>query len=449
MKAALKHFLSKRVIIIVLAILLIMTSLNTYFILEGTRSSYSTNPIDYDYVLSKDGANYVLKNMLTGYVSTQKESASTALSAALSEGKSIYLNPGTYTLTNDVYLSNKINAKIEGEDATIQGNGNKIVIYGDNYTTSQYATISGLTFLDTTLRVENSLGTTITNSKFVNCSTAIEFADTQTWSEYNKIENCQFINNTQSIAFRTPVGSATGSYASSQIERCSFNIRDYSTGIVVERDAQFSDSQLQNLRFWMGENGRTNQTALFCDGSMDQTLLLGVVFESFSNDPNYMFAIDIGVNCNPAPTFDSGVSFLGSWTARVHNPEAVWLRSSGSVFERQITVPVGINGQYGETTTIDAHPQTIGTFTPQINVKGNFAHDETIAVRIRVEYIDNVVSASVTRTFNSTGTVSLTSEELMTLFPSQSIIWSIIVDAKTAASSTDAFVTVSGYGTTG
>jgi hypothetical protein len=449
MKAALKRVFSKRAIVIVLAILLIMTSLNTYFILEGTRSSYSTNPVDYDYVVSKDGENYLLKNMLTGYISSQKESASTALTAALSEGKSVYFNPGTYTLTNDVYLTNKINAKIDGEDATINGNGHKIVIYGDNYTASQYATVSGLTFLDTTLRVENSLGTTITNSKFINCSTAIEFADTQTWSEYNKIENCQFINNTQSIAFRTPVGSATGSYASSQIERCSFNIKDYSTGIVVEDGAQFSDSQLQNLRFWMGENGRTNQTALFCDGSMDQTLLLGVVFESFTDDPNYMFAIDIGANCNPAPTFDSGVSFLGSWTARVHNPEAVWLRSSGSVFERQVTVPVGTNGQYSETKTIDAHPLTIGSFTPQINVKGNFAHNETITVRIRVEYIDNVVSTSVTRTFNSSSTVSLSSEELMTLFPSQSIIWSIMVDAKTAAGLTDATVTVSGYGTTG
>jgi hypothetical protein len=181
---------------------------------------------------------------------------------------------------------------------------------------------------------------------------------------------------------------------------------------------------------------------------MDQTLLLGVVFESFSNDPNYMFAIDIGANCNPAPTFDSGVSFLGSWTARVHNPEAVWLRSSGSVFEREVTVPIGRNGLFGETKTIDAHPLTIGSFTPQITVKGNFAHNETVIVRLRVEYIDNVVSAAVTRTFNSTSTVSLSSGELMTLFPSQSIIWSIVVDATTAVDS-DATVMVSGYGTTG
>jgi hypothetical protein len=449
MKATLKRVFSKRAIVIVLTILLILTGLNTYLILEGTQSSYRTSAVDYNYVLSRDGDSYLLKNMLTGFVSSQSQSASTALSTALSEGKSVYLNPGTYQLNADVLVSNKINAKIEGEDATINGNGHSIIVYGDNYTTSQYATISGLTFLNCTLRVENSLGTTITNLKFINSTTAIEFANTDTWSEYNKIENCQFLNDTVGIVFRSPVGDATGSYASSQIERCSFNINDISVGIVVEREAQFADSQLQNLRFWMGEQGHSKQTAILCDGSMDQTLLLGVVFESFATDPSDMFAIDIGVNCNPAPTFSSGVSFLGSWTTRVHNPYSKWIQGSGSTFEREVSVPVGTNGQYGETKTIDAHPLTIGSFNPQIKVSGGFDHNETITVRIRVEYIDNVVSAHVTRTFTSSGTVSLTSEELMTLFPSQSIIWSIIVDAKTAASSTDTAVTVSGYGTTG
>jgi hypothetical protein len=54
--------------------------------------------------------------------------------------------------------------------------------------------------LPATIRVENSFATTITDTKFVNCSTAIEFANTDTWSEYNKIENCQFINATEGIA---------------------------------------------------------------------------------------------------------------------------------------------------------------------------------------------------------------------------------------------------------
>jgi hypothetical protein len=145
---------------------------------------------------------------------------------------------------------------------------------------------------------------------------------------------------------------------------------------------------------------------------------------------------------------DGGVSFLGVWTARIHNPYSALLRSSGSVFERAATVPVGTGGQYGENKTINAHPLTIGSFTPQITVLGSFSHNETVTVRIRVEYIDNVISPTVTHSFTSAGTVSLTNDELLALFPSQSIIWSIIVDAKTDASATDATATVSGYGTT-
>jgi hypothetical protein len=181
---------------------------------------------------------------------------------------------------------------------------------------------------------------------------------------------------------------------------------------------------------------------------MDQTLLFGVVFESFTSTPDNIYGIDIGPHCNPAPTLDSGVSFLGSWTARIHNPYGVWLRSSGSVFERAVTFSVGTSGQYGENKTIDAHPLTIGSFTPSITVTGGFSHNETVTVRIRVAYIDNVISQPVTRSFNSSGTVSLSNNELLALYPSQSIIWSVIVDAKTDVATTDAAVTVSGYGTT-
>jgi hypothetical protein len=376
------------------------------------------------------------------------------MNTALSQGNSVYLNSGTYDLTSDVYVTDKANAKIIGDSATINGNGHKIVIVGENYTTSQYATVSGLTLINGTIRVENSLGTTITNSKFINSTVAVEFANTDTWSEFNKVENCQFINNTQGIVFRTPVNknpevsNATGSYASSQIERCTFNLQDYSTGIVIEEAAQFSDSQLQDDRFWIGEAGSKNQTAIYVDGAMDQTLLFGVVFESFTSTPDNIYGIDIGPHCNPTPTLDGGVSFLGVWTARIHNPYSALLRSSGSVFERTATVPVGTGGEYGENKTIDAHPLTIGSFTPSITVLGSFSHNETVTVRIRVEYIDNVISPTVTHSFTSAGTVSLTNDELLALFPSQSIIWSIIVDAKTDASATDATATVSGYGTT-
>jgi hypothetical protein len=209
MENALKKMLSKRVIIIILVALLVLSAFNTYLILEGNRSSMSTNTVNYDYVLSQNGNTYKLKNMLTGYVADEPNSASSAINSAFTTGKSVYLNPGTYVLTDDVLVSNKVNAKIVSDSATIIGNGKKIIIYGDNYTTSQNAFISGLTLINATIRVENSLGTTIQNTVFKNTSTGIEFANTNTWSEYNKVEDCQFINATEGIAFRTPVFNVT------------------------------------------------------------------------------------------------------------------------------------------------------------------------------------------------------------------------------------------------
>lgn len=456
MKTSLKKLFSQRAIVVVLVVLLVMTALNTYLILAGTRDAMSSNVVNYDYVLSQDGSGYKLKNMHTGDVSGQP-SASTALNSALTQGKSVYLNAGTYTLTDDVYLINKLNAKIVSDGATINGNGHKIVIFGDNYTASQYAMISGLNLINATVRVENSFATTIADAKFVNSTVGIEFANTNTWSEYNKIENCQFINDTTGIAFRTPVngtkigadtGNATGSYASSIIERCSFNLQDFSVGISVEPLAEFSDSQIMGTRFWMGENGfRSNQTGLLVAGSMYQTLLQGVVFESFSENPIYMFAMDIAETCDPAPILDGGVNFLGTWTARVHNPYSVWLSSDGTVFQRQNeAVPVGINGQYGANITIDCKPLKISDFKPKISVSGSFSHNETITVRVRIEWIDNSVTKGVTKTFTASGSQWLSDDDMLSLLPSQSVIWQILVDAKTNTASTDAKVTVSGYG---
>jgi hypothetical protein len=459
MKDAFKKIVSKRAIVLLISILLLLSAFNTYLIFVGTQSSSSTNAVNYDYVLSRDGDNYKLKNMLTGHISEQTNSASSALNSAFSNGKTVYVNSGTYILTDDVVISNKLNAKIvSNNDATILGNGKKIVICGHDYTTSQNTLISGLTLINSTIRVENSFGTTIQNTVFQDTSTGIEFVNTNTWSEFNKVEDCQFINASEGIAFRTPIlnftegatFNATGSYASSIIERCSFNLRDFSTGIKVEKLAELSDSQVQDVRFWIGENGRANQTGLYVDGSMYQTLLFGVVFESFASDPVYLFGIDIGYDCNPAPILDSGVSFLGNWTAKVHDSQGIWISGNGALFKREdVNVPVGTSNQYGMAQTVEVRPLTVFSFKPKIEVAGSFSNNEIVTVRVRIEYIDNIISASVIRTFTNKSSVWLSDDDMMQLFPSQSIIWAILIDAKTSSASTDTTVKISGYGTAG
>jgi hypothetical protein len=449
MKANPKITISKRVIVVLLVALLALSAFNTYMIFERP-SPANSGALSYDFVVSQSGKDYLLKNMLTGSTTTVSGSASSAINKAFAQGNSVYLNPGTYILKGNVLVSNKMNAQIAGDDATVIGNGYQIIIYGDNYTTSQYATISGLTIIDGTVTVENSFGTTISNMIFENTSVGIELANTNTWSEDTKIEDCSFINATEGIAFQTPVGNATGSYDSSVITSCFFNIRDNSVGINVEPLAELSDSQMQDVRMWMGQDGVTNQTGLLDDGSMDQTLLLGVVFESFTDVPNDMFAVDLGQTCIYAPTLDGGVSFLGNWTASIHNPYGIWVSGVGSAFEREnVNVPVGVNGKYGANVTIQALPLQIFTFEPKIQVDGSFINNETVTVRIRLEFADNVVSNAVTETFTISGAVWLSNDQMMELYPSQDIILGVVFDAQSSASSTNAVVTVSGYGTDG
>ena len=205
--------ISKRVLIIILAALLVLTLFNTYLIFARTNGPADTSAVSYDFVLSVNSGKYLLKDMASEYSFDVTGSASSALNLALSNGKTIYLNPGNYTLTNDVIVFNKLNAKIISDGATINGNGHKIIIRGENYTASKYATISGLTLINTTVRIEDSFRTTISNVVFENTSVALEFVNLSSWSEYNQIENCQFVNAAVGIAFRSPVGNATGSYA--------------------------------------------------------------------------------------------------------------------------------------------------------------------------------------------------------------------------------------------
>ena len=195
-----KITVSKRIIVVVLAAVLALSAFNTYIILE--RPNFNTNAVSYDFVLSQNGNNYQLKNIQNGETtSVSRSGVSSAINSALARGLSLYLNAGTYVLNKDILLSNKIDAKIVGNGATIIGNGHKIIIYGSNYTTSQYETISGLTIINGTLRIENSFGTTVTDMIFENTSTGIDLANTNTWSEDTQIDNCYFINASQGIVF--------------------------------------------------------------------------------------------------------------------------------------------------------------------------------------------------------------------------------------------------------
>jgi hypothetical protein len=92
-------------------------------------------------------------------------------------------------------------------------------------------------------------------------------------------------------------------------------------------------------------------------------------------------------------------------------------------------------------------PLTITSFKPRIQVQGSFANGETVTVRFRLEFVDNVISGSVEKSFSNSTTLWLSDDDILKLLPSQSVIWSILVDAKASSASTDAVVQISIYGT--
>jgi hypothetical protein len=446
-----KITLSKRLLAVVLVIVLALSVANTILILDQRQALQDAeHDAIYDYVVFQDDNTYKAKNQATGKVDFTSADAATVINQALTEGNTLYLKPGSYACNADIQVNNKINAKIIGDAAIIIGNSQKIVMKGDNYALSQSNMVQGLTIINSTLRIENSFGTTVSNTAFINCTTALELANTNTWTEGTRIENCRFVNSRESIAFRTPTGNGTGSYASTQISRCYFNIPDNSVGITVEYLAEFSDSQLQELRMWMGENEAVhNQTGLLLNGSMHQTLMSGIVFESFTDYPDQLYAIDLGETAVTPPALSGGISFLGNWTAKINNPYSIWISGTGAVFKQEnLGIQVGVNGEYGTTREFQLRPDTISSFKPKIQVEGNFANNETITVRFRLEFLDNTISPSVQKTFTNSTSLWLSDDDMLRLFPSQSIIWTILIDAKASSASTDATVRISIYGIT-
>jgi hypothetical protein len=364
--------LSKRVMYVLLTIIVSIILIDTYLIIDLTSSLKGSSPDSlFDYVIFKENETYKAKNQIDGRIEYQSNDASFVINQVIPKSNRIQIEKGEYMLTSDIYILNKINFKLTSNGAKFIGNGKKIIIIGDNYTSSQYNQLLDFEAINTTLRIENSFATTVSNIIFQNCHTALEISNTNTWSESTRIIDSHFINCTESIIFKTPIKNATGSYASSEIKGCFFNMPDNSIGIKIENLAEFSDSQIQSSRFWMGEYGQTSQTGLFVDGSMFQTLIWGVVFESFAENPSNLYGINIGKNTDPAPIISEGVSFLGNWTAKINNPNNIWVSGTGGVFkEANRSIELGFNNNYGKTESIHIRPLRITSFNSKLQVFG-------------------------------------------------------------------------------
>jgi hypothetical protein len=416
----------------------------------------------YDFVVYKENGFVVSKNGKTGSVEFNTTDASDAFNYALSEGNSVFVKSDgdSYTLNSDVRFENKKSARLDSDGATLACWGNRILVYGDDFQHSQNNQISGFILVNGTVRIENSFKTTVTNMIFRESLVGVELAISNTWTEGTEIDTVHFDRCVQGIVFRTNTSEAsagknsTGSYGSTALSRSYFNQLDNSVAITVERDAEWTDGQMRNVRIWIAEFGKHNQTGLLLNvnASMYQTLLDGVVFESFAKGNLVdceLYGVRIEKTVYQTPILQAGVSFLGDWTARINNPYCNWVASVGSVFKLEnMSVPVGHFVYPSQPIAVQLQPQMISSFKPQIMVQGDFEGNETVIVRFRLELVDNTVTAEVEKTFNGNGSLWLSDDDMMLLYPSQNVLWAILVDAKVNSGISGVAVQISLYGTT-
>lgn len=406
---------------------------------------------DYDYIVYVDAANIKVKNGTTGQVDFIGNELSQVLSLILkNDGLKVFIKTAEYNVSSSIRLQNLTGVKIVSNGARLNLNGHSLIIAGDRWEYSKYNSIEGLTIIDGSIVIENSFMTTIKNCIFINSWDGIVLSNTNGWTECTVIEYCYFIDVRRGIVFRDPINNGTKSYANTEIRGAWFELRrEGSIGIHVEPKANFNEGLIQNVRFWMGSVVERNQTGILVEGSMLNTLMQNAVFESFAHVPQSIYGIALGKDSDP-PILGYGVVFCGNLTRSIYNPHGKWLYgSSGSFRIENIAVSLGVNNIYGEPQEIGAVPHlslAISALNVKVQIEGNFSAGEIVYVRFRFKFIDESFSKHLEMSFNDTGAKWLTSDDWLEIWPTRTIISSLVVDAKTTVYASNVTVIVSVYG---
>ena len=412
--------------------------------------------IGYDYIVYSDiSRKVIVKNGLTGYIDFVGENISSAIYFALeNEGKNIFIRSGKYNVSSDILLRNIKGLRITSDGAELWLNGRSLILQGEGYEQSMNNYIEGLKIFNGSMIVENSFMTTIRRCIFKNSDVGIVFLNSNTWTECTLIEDCYFENVKRCIVFKTPVMNGTESYANSEIRHCNFKLLgEGSVAIHIEPRANFNEGLIQNVRIWLGNTNETNQVGILIEGSMLNTVLNNVVFESFAETPQGIYGIKIGEFAEP-PILGLGVVFLGNFTKGIDNPFNKWIYGIGSCFKfENIDVPIGLGNNYGDFCEVTPPKYlhfSISTLHLKVKIEGDFAENEVVTLRLRLKFVDCSYSREVTKEFtksvSSNVTVWLDNDEMFSMWPTVNLISSIVLDAKTNMSSSNVKIYVSVYG---
>lgn len=441
---------TKYAVIFIIGVVISSISWNLNQFLLFRNISYKE---DYDYVIFLDVNEVKVKNGTTGRIDFVGEDLSQVIDYALkNDGAKIFIKKAEYNVSNNIILKNLENVMVIGNGAKINLNGNALIVKGDSWKDSKHISIEGLTLINGSLIIENSFMATIKNCIFRDSEAGIILLNTNGWTECTKIEDCYFKNVLRGIIFKTPTGNGTRSYANTEIKRCYFELmRENSVGIQVEPVSDVNEGLIQNIRIWMGGVSEQNQTGLLVEGSMLNTILQDIVFESFAGYPQNIYGISLNSQCE-APILGQGIIFCGNLTEKIHNPYKKWLYGAGGSFKvENVGISLGLNNNYGAYREIGLVTHLylpIYSINVKVQVNGSFSSEETVYVRFRLKLLDSSLSEDLEIRFpdiNATA-IWLGHEYWLKLWPSRNLIQSLIVDAKTTGESSNVTVVVSVYG---
>jgi hypothetical protein len=374
---------------------------------------------DYDYLIyqKQDSAKYFVKSGLNNNEVVEMANLAIAFEFSFENGKIIKLKTGNYELNSNLIINNHRDIILDGQGSTINFNGFSITFSGNDYTKNNNNQIQNFVVINGTFRFENSFRATLKNMIFENCNSAVEVANTNKWSEASKLENIYWENCLTALTFKAPIGNATGSYENTALDRCYINLHsDNSVGIMVEKNANVSNSQWNNMRIWMHANESQKQTGLHLDGSMAETMLNDVIFESFGEGTIY--GIYLGRYATTGFSLGVGSSFLGKFEARIKNDNDIWIYGTPSIFREKVEL-----NSTKTNATITRSPLTISDFDIFIETQNL---TEKIEIQIKLNFIDHSVSPiPIILAFNDNETYWLTEKDKYDLYPSQNVIWNI------------------------
>lgn len=347
-----------------------------------------------------------------------------ALNYAFDEGNVIMLTSGNYNLNSDIIIEDKSNLIFDGHSSVLNMNGFSISFVSDNYAYNSNNLIQNLIVINGTFILENSFKATLQNMIFEDCTSAIEVSNTNTWSEGTKVENVYWGNCQSALTFKTPVNNGTASYENTALDRCFINLHsNESVGIVIEENAQVSNGQWTNMRIWMDALDNETQTGMLLEGVMSQTVLSGVIFESFGNGTIY--GIYLGNNSDTGFSIGEGTIFLGNFNNPLKNDFNKWIYGTSSVFKEELKLT-----KINKTITFHRDPLTINSFEAYVNIE-NLTQNDEIILEVKLNFIDqthaSIILNSTNMDFSDDGTYWLTNQNYYHLYPSQNIIKNIEV----------------------